>query len=296
MKRITSLLIPKPFNFRTAKRRALLLCYLAIKFRYIVGFYKKLPNNDYIHRYKASSESVYKCFGNYLSIQFSIKEKIDIVKHHHLLMCTKFTDHFLDSMAHKGICLWHKTTGSGQHVIMLSSSLNNRLFLEGELVLEYRFNNSLVYRMIFTVVPAQVVDKPSGDYIFIGSSQGAINSRERFKLCEKENHRIRPDSMLIITLQAFAAKNGISNIIGICAENQVSLTYISNYSAFLFSYEELWLRCGAEIQQGHYVLPIIPYVKDKSIRNNYRSQDRKRQLMRTEIYETIKNNFDQYLS
>ena len=296
MKKIATLFIPKPFNFRTVKRRAIVILYVIIKFRHIVGFYSKVTKNNYLNTFKANPENAFKCFGYYLSRQFSIKQKIKIVQHHHLFMCTKFKDNFLDSLFLEGICLWNITTESGKHTISLSPSLNKKSFLEGELELAYKFNDSILYRFIFTIIPAQIIDKTNADYIFIGSSQGAKNSRDILTLCEKENNRIRPQSVLIIALQALASKTGISNIVGICAKNQVSLDFISNYSDFSFSYEDLWIRCGAEIQQENYILTNFPVIKDRAIKNNYRSRDKKQQLIRSEFYETIKNNLDQHLS
>ncbi len=161
-------------------------------------------------------------------------------------------------------------------------------------MVDYKFNQKRLFSMVFTMIPTHII-KEACDSLFIGGSQGVKNKRDEWKLATKTNSRISPDEMLIIALQAWASKNNILRILAVDVENQIAKSLNGNRPDYSLTYDTLWANSGGDKKQNYYVLPNLPFIKDRSEKNNYRSRDKKQDALRLEIFEEIKNNLTQFL-
>ena len=282
----------KLVDFSRLEKRYVRILILVWNIKHFLFFYKSLPDNDYMKEFKKNRANVTKCLGFYLSREFTTSEKFKILKYHHLFMCANYSNEFLNSLNGKGLSIWQKETESDNHSIFISNSINKKVYGEGELVLEYKFNGLLLFTFVFTLIPSYILGKSFSDCFYIGCSQGNKNSREQWKQATKLNYRISPDDILIVALQAWSYKNDIKKIIGINSENQVS-GFIYNYqNDSSLTYEKLWINNGAIQQDGFFVIPNSPQAKDKNLKNNYRSREKKQHLIRKEIFDQILENID----
>lgn len=157
--------------------------------------------------------------------------------------------------------------------------LELRLFLEGEPVM----------RVALCVVPGSLVGLPEpGPVLFVGSMQGARESRDAVKQLTGLMERTKPHAILLNALQGLVQAWGLAGMVGVSDAGHVYAGYRSLAKRVGVRYDELWQELGAEkrLAPCFWQLPLQWVPRPESeVESKKRSQLRRRNALRQQVVD-----------
>lgn len=236
---------------------------------------------------KDFSKIPYKYLGKHLSYSMGLSSRYTALRHHYEFVGSCFKNKMAPTIIHNSLvlCTW----GPPKQQVAIQLRIATTTMYEGELVLYYTYNNQHLYFLTFSIIPGHMFGFNDENIVFIGGNQGSKNCFHLIRCTTKENFDISPQTILITCLKAIATSMGIIKIIGISANNQVSIGRNNNSHDHLGNYDELWLASGGnQISDGNFLIPTHLHEKPISIiKRGHRIRTRKKRDFKHCIYDQI---------
>lgn len=135
-----------------------------------------------------------------------------------------------------------------------------------------------------------------GAKLLIASLQGPAGetAKDTVRQLTKHLHGLRPQQLMVITMQYLATALKLNGVIGIAQDNQVKLRWRLKKRVKM-NYDQFWQETGAQFSDdGYWHLPPTPTRKDLAqIESKKRSMYRKRYQMLDNITEEMHSCFKQ---
>jgi len=122
--------------------------------------------------------------------------------------------------------------------------------IEGELVLNYKYNGRIIFMLTFSIVPGSYFDESTRQVIFVGGLQGRPACREDIRAASKLNREIDPATMLLVALKSIGIAWNIDMIVAISARHQISADAIENAEERFAIYDRFRIKSGATPHLG----------------------------------------------
>lgn len=198
------------------------------------------------------------------------------------------TEHSLS----QGIILWRKLEECGTHKITLR--LSDATKFEGDLLLEYFYNDQRLHMLSFVFAPGRVFQLPDANIAFVGGSQGTPGWQELTRQVARSNGSIHPANMLVLALKAICQSLNISGICGV-----PSCFQLFNYTNEVprpENYEFLWSMNGGTLSSHFYYMPSEPEAaNDDNLTGTHRTRRRRRRRLRQDMITEMSEEFHAYL-
>lgn len=173
-----------------------------------------------------------------------------------------------------GLRIWHKQVADGSPPLILELEPSRLAPMEGELQLRFSFRSDL-FVLTFLIAPGSVFGSSARTVLFIGGIQGRMGTREEVREASRLNDEIAPATMLILAVQAIARRTDVGAIIGVGAEEHISLGYAR--SRIALDYGRFWQDAEGVRAGRHFRLPIEPVQKPlREVSLSHRSRARRR--------------------
>ena len=228
-------------------------------------------------------QAPYKYLGRHLSYSLGLRARCAALIHHYAFMCSFFEGKLASTLAihDMTLCAW----GSDEQVAIQLKVASLTMF-EGELVLNYLFNNACIFFITFSVVPGYLFGISDKNIVFIGGSQGSKNNFDLIQTATKNNYDVSPQATLVTCIKAITASMGILKIVGISVNNQVAIGRNMGAQIYRGSYDELWLASGGvQISCGDFLIPANLHEKPiNMIKKGHRIRTRKKRNFKHFIY------------
>ncbi len=131
---------------------------------------------------------------------------------------------------------------------------------EGELSIEYIFNNTNIYTLAFSFVPGYLLGIAEDDVIFVSRMQGQSGTMNEMRSATKLMRDVAPQAVLFAVLQGIADASGIGTIIGTSASTHISFRE-ENAKVLEKAYDDFYASLAADrADSGLYIvkLPLVP--------------------------------------
>ncbi|MDE2388330.1 MAG: DUF535 family protein [Betaproteobacteria bacterium] len=232
--------------------------------------------------------------GRYFAKFLSPREKLMIQCNHYAFLDRIISDDDFFLNIKKGITIWtqeYNTCNDKQSIVLKTPNLSKR---EGEIVLEYFFNNTLLYFITFSFSPGTIFGLPNEQLIAIGGSQGRYSHSELTRNASKLNGEINPSTALILALKAISRVLGIKILLGIKVSQHSSLNI--NPEIGYFSYDDLWSKNYGEEYPNYYVIPTDTLRKvSDTVEGSHKSRTRKKRIRKEDMINQIMSEFERYV-
>ena len=192
----------------------------------------------------------FRYLGNYVARGLSPAMRRSIFLTHFQFLQQRFDRGFLAAMDSSPITIWRKIMG--QRTFDIALGLNDTI--EGNLLLLFRMDGIVVYRIMFVFAPGHDFHLPDKTIILLSAVQG-VPDFNRVKLATRTCCDIQPAQMLMSALSALAEVAQISTILGLHESRQLFRESVR------FAYGRFFEIYGEEIPgQGIFLIP-VPYVE-----------------------------------
>lgn len=232
--------------------------------------------------------------GRYFAKFLSPREKLMIQCNHYAFLDRIISDDDFFLNIKKGITIWtqeYDTCSDKQSIVLKTPNLSKK---EGEMVLEYFFNNTLLYFITFSFSPGPIFGLPNEQLIAIGGSQGRYSYSELTRNASKLNGEINPSTALILALKAISRVLGIKILLGIKVSQHSSLNI--NPEIGYFSYDDLWSKNYGEEYPNYYVIPTDTLRKvSDTVEGSHKSRTRKKRIRKEDMINQIMSEFERYV-
>lgn len=258
---------------------------------HLVPHYRRARRGCFSHLIKERPlDFILKFRWDYLSTSLSEQQKMLChTTHYRLIDSTLDSCRFYQDLTH-GIVLWERHSVLRHLVILVFRDFT---YHEGELVLEYYAENTLLYRIAFTLASARAFGHHQGHCIFIGGSQ-SHGLQELRRQAARDNAEISPAMALLLTLKAIANVLKFTEIIGVTAERQNSLA--TKGVASDYAYDQLWSMGYGVEEDGFYRIPLHASreVYD-AVEGGHKSRTRKKRKAREDFMQFVASQFENFL-
>ena len=226
---------------------------------------------------------LYKFLGSYLATCFSTKNRLNILLNHYGYMDRYISDQNICLALCNKITLWHQIREQTEYAIVLTAPAHASF--EGELVLEYRMDNLMLFRITFTIMPGYMAGLLTEQTIFIGGSQGTANTSRQTRQAAKANNEISPAAMLILAVQALGKTLNITTITGVSTKFHCSDSVNMNPEGYYSTYDLMWEANGGKQHGYFFTFSNTPYEKSlELVPGNHRSRTRKKREFKLDLY------------
>ncbi len=139
------------------------------------------------------------------------------------------------------VTLWETFIGNDWFNISLSYP---KYDMEGELALAFNANGQELFIMSFAIIPGSLMRISDDPTIFITEVKGERRQFELIRHATRLLNDITPPVMLATAVQAFATALKMTSIIGIGANDQMSVSGKRDPGRCVSTYDELWVSLG----------------------------------------------------
>ncbi len=229
----------------------------------------------------------------YLATFISLEQRIIFNSSHYHYIDEHLTDSFFRQI-NKGIVLWGMDCDTDAHQIVLT--IPHGTSAEGDLLLEYRFNNKVLHQLTFSFIEGQLMGMEQKQLVFIGGSQGRLGKSESIRIASKQNREISPSTALVIALKAISKTLAIENITGVKAEHHISMQGDPCLKG-QHSYNQLWLKNYGIETALFYVMPTHASPSESEpVAGSHASRTRRKRKNRQNLLTVIELGFATYVS
>jgi len=180
--------------------------------------------------------------------------RVAIVLHHFDVLQKSLNLSFINTLTGNGLVIWTHEKPQGIHTVAMryAHPMDN----EGEILLEYRFNDTVIYVASFAFAPGLIAGLSDRNVLLITRIQGARQSFEQISLAMKSLRGLSGASVLMAALQGIAGSLNIRTMLGPAAEAQAC--YLEHlHSTFVGMYDDFFARLnGRRITATLYSIPL----------------------------------------
>ena len=223
--------------------------------------------------------------GEYLARFLKRPARLEIFKFHYKVLLSSVNSVFFNRIIDGHIELWKEYKGQDNYLIGLTFP---NCALEGDLSLFFSCNNIRLFTVNFTIAHGALLNIPTEKVVFVGRIQGEVGVIDLIKSATKNLNDICPRTLLFESIQAIAVSLGISDILGICAKEQIASRYNSSVADCYNDYDHFWQKHGGEtIGNRLYRFPVPIVQKPLSLIKHNRGRARQRREFRHIIMEQV---------
>ena len=233
-----------------------------------------------------------KYLGDHLALSLRARERREALRTHYELL-----PNLLKPGVNKALCrglpVWERQIDD-QPPLAIFLEPSRLAPMEGELQLRFSFKSDLSV-LTFSLTPGRVFGFPEQWVLFVGGLQGKVDGRNETRQAAKMNAEISPATMLVIGVQAIARALGLSAIVAIGHDDQISMSY--SPSKVVFDYARFWLEAGGKLIGRHYALPVEPVFRPLSeTPRTHRPRTRRKREAKLEIGEAMERQVRRWFS
>jgi uncharacterized protein len=227
--------------------------------------------------------------GNYVAVGLPLAARRAIFLTHFQFVQRKFNNSFLASMANSPIAVWHRTIGHRTFDVALG--LNYPQHREGDLMLSFRMDGAMVYRLTFSFASGRHFDLPDATVIVVAAIQG-VPDFERVKLATRTCSDIQPAHILMAALGALADLVGVSTILGLHQARQLLGEQL------YFAYDRFFEIYGPEIADQRLYLIKVPYSEKplSEIERSHRKRTQRKRAFKGDTRHQVVESLSLYLA
>lgn len=224
-----------------------------------------------------------KYLGDHLALSLQPPQRRYALASHYEIMPSVLRPAALNALR-QGLPIWRKSMEDGAR-LSLTLEPSKLAPMEGELQLRFSFKSDLCV-LTFLVAQGHAFGLGSSAILFVGGVQGRVGRREELREACKLNGEISPAAMLMLAVQAVARAIGVSEIIGIGDDDQISMGY--SRSRISFDYHRFWTEAGGIRRGRHYGVPLETQHKPLSdTPQSHRSRTRRKREAKSRIRRSI---------
>jgi uncharacterized protein VirK/YbjX len=230
---------------------------------------------------------------DYLVKDFTVADRASCFIHHYKRLHLALPDGLLRLILQKDVVLLEICEASHRFTITLG--LSRPYDQEGELSLDLRVDDEIVFILAFTIVPGSVVRSPAAEILLISRLQGVKGTYPPISVATKTLHDVAPDAMLLAALQGFANAFQISEIAAVSAVMQSS--YSEDAAAvFRQAYDHFF--AGLEIPKnpaGFYSTPVPIQGKPlSSIKQGHKLRTKEKRAFKQQVQVACAAFFEEF--
>jgi uncharacterized protein VirK/YbjX len=224
-----------------------------------------------------------KYLGDHLALSLQAPQRRYALASHYEIMPGVLRPAALDALR-QGLLIWRKNNGNGAP-LLLTLEPSKLAPMEGELQLRFSFKSDLCV-LTFLVAQGDAFGLDPSTILFVGGVQGRVGGREELREACKLNGEISPAAMLMLAVQAVARAIGVSEIIGIGEDDQISMDY--SRPRISFDYHRFWTEAGGIRRGRHYGVPLeTPHKPISETSPSHRSRTRRKREAKSRIRRSI---------
>jgi uncharacterized protein VirK/YbjX len=155
----------------------------------------------------------------YLTLDFNTAQRADAFCYHYEYVRKHISEYAIRRILNDDFELWSHSASNFDHRIALKFS--NPINSEGELTVEYAFNNMPIYLISFTIINGHLLGLLAEAVCLVTRIQGTKNNLDGVRQATKSLNEIAPAYALMSALQGFLGAFGIKRMIGVSADQQV---------------------------------------------------------------------------
>ena len=160
---------------------------------------------------------------------------------------------------------------------------------EGDLILEYWFQERLLHRMTFSVVSSRPFDRRDDTVLFIGGSQ-SYGDRDLRREASLFNRGINSATAALIGVKAVAEALEVPRIYAVKTKNQITLHLRPGDPGT--AYEDFWTTNYGEDRGSFFELPLqVSPERDSPVAGSHGSRTRRKRLDRQRLKDLVEAAF-----
>lgn len=229
----------------------------------------------------------------YLSRDFSGSVRLLQLDHHYRFMNAHFPRGLFEQLHHGAIPFATHAEDAQKSEFRLDLPVRTQVdgssFWEGDLILEYWFQERLLHRMTFSVVSSGPFDGRDDSVLFIGGSQ-SYGDRELRREASLFNRQINSATATLIAVKAIAEAFDIPRIYAIKTKNQITLHLRPGDPGS--AYEDFWSTNYGEDRGSFFELPLqASPERDSPVSGSHGSRTRRKRLDRQRLKDFVEAEF-----
>ena len=297
MKVLPTALIDQTYEFKLPKvvtvNRNNILCRLNQSFSFLqnLGGHLKLSKTLQAGCFSAMREHhqriQYKYLGEYLAYALSPLQKLQALNSHYEYIANHLVNAGGLENVQQGITLWSQHYK--QDVFSIVLEMPELTYREGEWVLAFKANQTTIFMLSFTIVPARIIEKNHSEMaMVIGGVQGVAGCSEWIKLAAKANGDIFPSILLFTALQALALSLGLNTIFAVTVEKQISPAVRDQAERYLNTYDKFWESQGGLLADGFYKFTPLPAEKPSNeLSGTHSARSKRKRALRKQLLDIM---------
>jgi len=226
----------------------------------------------------------------YLANFLTAEQRLTIQSHLCEFVDRTFCPQSVVPQLRNGLVLWQKPCDDD--VLTMVLGLPRRTMLEGDLTLELRVNETMIYRLSFSFVPGHVLGMDDHHVLLIGGSQGVHGTAHHTRRIARQNSEIPPSGLLLTGLRAIAEALDITTLGGVAAASQ-SVVH-NTPDLHRNAYDDLWMTHHGTLHNGIFIMPVKP-TDDAVIEGSHRARTRRKRRYRQGLQAEFVSLFSRYL-
>ena len=272
--------------------------YRAIQFINCIFNYKRfrdltliLNQEYYINLLDNHGKLKYKWLKKSLGTKLNASQRLEILIHHYNYVKINLDKVIFNEKIYIGIELWVKKYDDNEIKITLAS-LDKKWIgrREGELILNYIFNEQVIYSLAFTIAPGSLFNCTYKDILFISGMQSNNKFSYEYLFAKKILLEVTPQKILFFALIGVAEGLKIKCIKSVSAKTRADVR--ESVSIFINTYD-LFLDSIYGIKRGindYYSLEFPWLDRPRAeVRRCHRGRSLRRTVLKREIIESVKD-------
>ncbi|MBK4736711.1 DUF535 family protein [Noviherbaspirillum pedocola] len=224
---------------------------------------------------------------NYLAANLGREERLAMLVNHYASLARLFRTSFLHRLFDEGQLLWRRTSPEGDYAIVLTFPRGGHDF-EGEMRLEFRCGDALLYMMTATLVQGTFLRRDCGQALLITNVQGARGCFEQIRHSTRVFCDTPPAYLLLAALEGLAASLQVEAIAAVGNDRQLSRHGALAHEVS-FDYDGFWTRLGGErCVSGFYLFaPRLPEKPLHLIKQRHRARTQRKRSLKWEVARSV---------
>jgi len=230
----------------------------------------------------------FKYLGKYVALGLPLATRRSIFVTHFQFVQRKFNNSFLASMDSLPITVWQRAIG--QRTFDVAIGLNYPAHREGDLMLIFRMDGVMVYRLFFVFASGRYFHLQDATVIVVPAIQG-VPDFERVKLATRTCRDIQPAHILMAALGALAEVAGVSTILGLHQARQLYREQLR------FAYDRFFEIYGPQIAGEKLYLIKVPYIEKpiSKIERSHRKRTLRKRAFKGDARRQVAETLSRYL-
>lgn len=231
----------------------------------------------------------YKYLGHSLSMRFTTRKRLKILREHYEYLAPRVRPDFLKNLFDSRPTVWQEEREGHRFDIKLSFPHPDDQ--EGDFALSFERDDVALYQTSFVICSGDSIGAHAPSVIFIARMQGG---GERYGLIRAATHAcvdVSPADMLMSALEGLSTALGIRMLVGVDAKSQVSKSAVDKPRGF-FDYDGFWRAYGGDrTPTGVYAIRLpFPEKPIELVKAKHRGRTARKRVFKNEIAECVRQH------